>query len=259
MRDDFIYDILPEVREAFARSLYERISAPRSPTLPFRSYRRLIPISRARLATVLALLAGIVVLVAWSQAVLGIRYVSIGELLLVEISKLGGLAQAGHPPPAIPTPGQLPTGVGWATGMEEWEFSFLSPEWIPGGFSPVPLPAQMIAYEETIGMWADDASETIRLFAVPKAGGMHPYAPPETFEQLTVKGTPAILIRGHYRTTSTEDPHGSRPWDETLGLQLYWAEGNSVYALETFGSYVTPADLVRMADSMQISPSLPSQ
>jgi hypothetical protein len=206
----------------------------------------------------IALIAAVILLVAWAQAALGIQYIPIGDLFLVQVSKITGLNQALPPTSAIPTPGKLPTGVGWAAGMEVWELDFLSPpEWMPAGFSSAAPPAQMLAYEQTLGLWTNNLEDTIRLFVAPKAGGMHPFAPPETYEEVKINGAPAIIIRGHYRPTSPQDPQADRPWDEALGLQLYWTVGSSVYSLETLGPYVEATDLIRMAESMQPIPTQP--
>jgi len=244
MNDNFVYRALPEVPTDFARSLYARIAQePPAPAWP----RLLRRFSRHPQRQLLAIALGLALVAACTQVLLRIRYVAIGDLLLVEIGRLTESVRAGRPTPPVPTPGQLPH-VG---GREVWEFGYVSVGWVPEGFSPAEPPSEMKAYEVTMGLWVNGAQQTIRLFAVPQAGGMHPYAPPETYEEARVKDRPAILIRGRYAPTSLEDPQAERLWDDSQGLQLYWSEGGTVFGLETFGAYVAASDLTRMADSTE--------
>jgi hypothetical protein len=80
---------------------------------------------------------------------------------------------------------------------------------------------------------------------------MRPYAPQGMWEEVKVNDQPAILIHGRLPTTSAENPQAQRKWDETLGLQLHWSIGECIYALETYGPYVSEQDLIRMAESAQ--------
>lgn len=134
---------------------------------------------------------------------------------------------------------------------EWWSWFYLIPDWIPEGFSASEIPVQMISYEETIGMWRNEAQEKIRLFVVSRHGGMHPYAPAGMHKEVQVNGEPAILICGRFAPTSPDRPSTSRQWDETLGYQLSWSLEDAVYTLETFGPYISAEDLIRMAESMK--------
>jgi hypothetical protein len=244
MNDHFVYRVLPEVPADFARSLYARIA--QEPPAPARP-RQFLWFSSLPQKQLGAIALGLVLVVAWTQVLLRIRYVAIGDLLLVEIGRLTESAPAGLPAPLVPTPGQLPS----IDGRWVWRFGYVSPSWVPEGFSPAEPPSEMRAYEMTMGLWVNGARQTIRLFAVPQAGGMHPYAPPETYKEVRIKDRPAILIHGRYAPTSLEDPQAERLWDDSLGLQLYWPEGGTVFGLETFGAYVAASDLIRMAESME--------
>lgn len=86
-----------------------------------------------------------------------------------------------------------------------------------------------------------------------ESGGMHPYAPVGMYEGVLVTDQRAILIRGHL--VLKQPGEKARKWDETLGLQLHWTIGEYVYALETFGPYLTKQDLIRMAESMEALPA----
>ena len=238
MNDDFIYKALPKVRKDFARSLYTRIStvaqgASRPEWYPLRRTPRELQIAM--------ILLGLLVLVAWSQMRLWIRYVPIGDLWLIEFS----LTQPGLD---VQTVAPIHVGPPSYFGPDE---GYLVPDWIPEGFSPTQVPGPGYSYENSIGMWSNDNQETIRLFAVPKSGGARPYAPPGMYKEVEVNGQPAILIYGRLAPNSPANPQAQRKWDKALGLQLSWSLGEGIFTLETLGPYVTEADLIRMAESMK--------
>jgi hypothetical protein len=248
MNDDFIYRALPEVPKDFAQSLYTKISFDTHPQSRIRSRIR-----NSRWVQVAIIILGLLLLVAWSQVRLWVRYVPIGDLWLVEIS---------HPTPsttgqqpsigAIPTPHQFPTLI---IDGEVFYLSppvkYLSPDWIPTGFEEMP---PMNSYGDIITIWRNSAQETIRFVGVTQAGGMHPYAPAGMYEEVHVNGEPAILIHGRLALTNPKNPTARRKWDETLGFQLSWAMDEAVYTLETFGPYLSKSDLIRMAESMKVVP-----
>jgi hypothetical protein len=249
MNDDFIYKALPKVNQDFAESLYARISVSRGSS----SQQRMNLLKRipSRLQIALIILS-VLILVAWSQMRLWIRYVPIGDLWLVEFSDLqpGIEVQTVQP---IPTPGQPPTAIiDGEIIMLLPSFEYSSPDWIPDGFSPTRIPGPGYAYEDSIGMWSNANQETIRLFAVPKTGGARPYAPPGMYEEVDINGQPAILIFGRLAPNSSENPQAPRQWDETLGLQLSWSLEDGIYTLETLGPYVSADDLIRMAESVKV-------
>jgi len=252
MNDDFIYKALPKVPKDFAQSLYGRISANTLPT----SRPGMQPVRRVprRLQAALIML-GVLVLVAWSQIRLWIRYVPIGDLWLVEFSLTQSASDIQTLEP-IPTPGRLPTVVikddtNAITVYELVRIVNLSPDWIPEGFSATTIPGPGYSYEDSLGMWSNESQETIRLFVVPREGGARPYAPPEMYKEVRINGQPAILVFGRLAPNSSQNPQAQRKWDETLGLQLTWSVEDSIYTLETLGSYVTEQDLIRMAESMK--------
>lgn len=199
----------------------------------------------------------LLLLVAASQIRLWIRYVPIGDLWLVEFS-LTQPATDIQTAEGIPVPGQLPTAI-INDGTETLlvyilpGFSYLSPDWLPEGFSAGQIPGPGYSWEESIGMWSNDAGETIRLFVVPETGGARPYAPPGMYKEVQINGQPAILVYGRLAPNSAENPQAQRKWDKALGLQLTWRIKDSIYTLETLGSYVTEQDLLRMAESMKPS------
>ncbi|MCI0608854.1 MAG: DUF4367 domain-containing protein [Anaerolineae bacterium] len=248
MNDDFIYAALPKVPKDFAQSLYVKISVDTHPQSRIHSRLR-----NPRWVQVAIIILGVLLLVAWSQVRLWVRYVPIGDLWLVELSRQTQIVPGDQfATPFIPTPRQLPTVVRDGKVYEFWKLEMLSPDWIPDGFFKMEIPRSMNSYEETIGLWSNDADEKIRLYAVPQAGGMHPYAPPGMYEEVQVNGQPAILVHG--RLALKKPQENSRKWDETLGIQLSWSLEESVYTLETFGPYVSEYDLIRMAESMKVVP-----
>ena len=255
MNDDFIYKALPMVRKAFAESLYARISGQPPIVTPQKSSPRL---RNLRWSQAVMIALALLLLVAWSQIRLWIRYVPIGDLWLVEFS-LTQPANNVQTNEAIPSPGQLPTAIinDGTDSILVYIYPitvYLSPDWIPAGFSETEVPGPGYAYEESVGMWSDDAGETIRLFMVPQEGGARPYAPPGMYKEVQINEQPAIMVYGRLAPNSAENPQAQRKWDKTLGLQLTWKVKGSIYTLETLGEYVTEQDLIRMAESMKIVP-----
>ena len=245
MNDDFIYQALPKVPKDFAQSLYVKISVNTHPQSRIHSRIR-----NPGWVQVAIIVLGLLLLVAWSQIRLWVRYVPIGDLWLVELSHPTQSTTGQQPLVGpIPTPQQHPTLIIDGEVYYLWTVGYLSPDWIPDEFSAIKIPAEMSSHREVIGMWGNSAQETIRLFGVPQAGGMHPYAPEGMYEEVRVNGEPAILIHG--RLALKKPGENSRKWDETLGLQLSWAIDEAVYTLETFGPYLSEQDLIRMAESMK--------
>lgn len=246
MNDDFIYKSLPKVRKEFEESLSAKLS---TDAVLFSQPKPDQKLRRRRWLQAALIVLGVFLLVAWSQIRLWIRYVPIGDLFLVELSQ--STEAAPTVPQSIPTPGQLPTEIIDGIEGELWLLDYLSPTWIPQDFYAAEPPRIMISYEETLGFWSNDAQQKIRLFAVPREGGMNPYAPVGMYEEVQVNGEPAVLIHGRFALTKPDNPTANREWDETLGLQLSWSWGESVYTLETFGKYLSESDLIRMAESMK--------
>jgi hypothetical protein len=199
--------------------------------------------------------AALLLLVAWSQIRLWIRYVPIGDLWLVEFS-LTQPATGIQTAEGIPTPGQLPTmiiddGTESITVYIVPGVDYVTSDWLPEGFSATQVPGPGYSWEESIGMWSNEAGETIRLFVVPETGGARPYAPPGMYKAVQINEQPAIIVYGRLAPNSPENPQAQRKWDKSLGLQLTWKIEDSIYTLETLGSYVTEQDLLRMAESMK--------
>jgi hypothetical protein len=245
MNDDFIYKALPKIPASFAESLYARIST--SPHSQSSTVRR-----RLRLWQVASMILSLVLVIAWIQVVVRFRYVPIGDLWLVELSHPTQSTSIDQLPLGfIPTPG--PT-VDIADNLRVTRLKFLAPAWIPAGFVATELPETV--YDGTMGMWGNSTQEKIRLFFVGRPGGMHPYAPVGMYEEVRVNGQPAVLIYGRLALADPKNPTAQRKWDRTLGLQLYWIldETSYYYVLETFGSYLSERDLIRMAESMIINP-----
>jgi len=224
MNDDFIYNALPEVKKEFADSLYRRISNNKLERL------RRLKLNWSRMALVAL---GALLLIAWVQFRLWIRYVPIGELWLVEVDRI---AQNSSTEPAstlfIPTP--LPTSL-----KNRILVGFI-PLWAPEGFT----------FEPEIAGWRNNAQEEIHFSFGPRAGTMHPVVAPGMWKEVRVDSEPAILIYGRFAPANPENPSGQREWEQNLGLQLHWIIGDYVYTLETFGPYLSEQDLIRIAESI---------
>jgi hypothetical protein len=253
MNDDFIYEALPKIRKDFAELLYSRISANKVD----KSWLGMYPKARRRRWLQMSMIVlGLLLLVAWSQVAVWnrYRYVPIGDLWLVEMSH-PTKASTGQQPTLglIPTPVQAPKVI--VEGTVYYlvkDVKYLSPNWIPTGFEE--MPQEMNSYGDVITTWRNSAQETIRLVGVPQVGGMHPYAPADMYEEISVNGQPAVLIHGRLALTNPENPTARRKWDKNLGLQLHWILDDAVYNLETFGPYLSEGDLIRMAESMKVVP-----
>jgi hypothetical protein len=254
MNDDFIYKALPKVRKDFAESLYTRISAQSPVVTRQKTSPRLRNLRWSQAAIVILAL---LLLIAWSQIRLWIRYVPIGDLWLIEFSltqpandiqTVETIPTPGHPPTAIISDGTESITVYILPGVD-----YVESDWLPEGFSATQIPGSGYSWEESIGMWGNEAGETIRLFVVPETGGARPYAPPGMYKEVQINGQPAILVYGRLAPNSAENPQAQRKWDKTLGLQLTWKIKDSLYTLETLGPYVTEQDLIRMAESIKPS------
>lgn len=240
MNDDFIYKALPKVRRDFAHSLYAKISA----DTHRHSRAQLHPVRRiSRRLQVALILLGVLILVAWSQLRLWIRYVPIGDLWLIEFSSSTQQVPSEEIiPPVIPTSEDI--------SIYSFDPPYPVPDWIPVGFSATTIPGSGYSYEDSIGMWSKNNGETIRLFAVPTSRGARPYAPPGLYKEVRVNGQPAILVFGRLAPNSSENPQAQRQWDKTLGLQLSWGVEHHIFTLETLGPYISEDDLIRMAESI---------
>jgi hypothetical protein len=244
MNDDFIGKSLPKLRKEFAESLYAKISKDTSNVSKAVMYQKL---RRRRWLQATAIVLGVLILIAWSQLKFLVRYVPIGNLWLVEYNQTtqyssDNLAAV----PFVPTP--LPPQIFDMTSMpspEPGDLIIYYPSWVPEGYQPIARPNENIS--TTLVFWSNDAQQKIRLFVET----MHPYAPAGTWKEVRVQGKPAILIYGRLALTSPDNPTATRKWDNTLGLQLHWIIGEQVYGLETFGSYLSEEDLIRMAESME--------
>jgi hypothetical protein len=141
------------------------------------------------------IILALLLLVAWSQIRLWIRYVPIGDLWLVEFS-LTQPASNIQTVETIPTPVQLPTAIindgTQSIIVSVYRLVYLSPDWLPEGFSATQIPGPGYSYEDSIGMWSNEAEETIRLFVVPQQGERRML--PGNVQEVQVKGQPAILI-----------------------------------------------------------------
>lgn len=253
MKDDFINKALPNVSKGFADSLYKRISVSAPSVVEPKVQPKQRPI---RLSSIAALVLGMILLVAWSEIRLQIRYVPIGDLWLVEYARVTQNAP-GEALPTVFVPTPLPTLRIWhGTTIPEVKMFRLSfPSWIPKGFSLVESPPEMKSFESTLGIWRNNTKEEIRLFFVPRGGGMRPYAPPGMWKEVQISDQATVLVYGRLALTDPENPTKQRKWDQSLGLQLHWVVGENVYTLETFGSYLSERDLIQMAESMEQIPS----
>src|SRR5512147_676905 len=137
MNDDFIYKALPNVQRRFAESLYAKISAQPLVVTPQKRFSR---IRNLRWSQATMIILAVLLLVAWSQIHLWIRYVPIGDLWLVEFS-LTQPANNMRTVESIPTPGQLATEIiDGQVVMLLPGFDYLSPSWIPERFSATNIP-----------------------------------------------------------------------------------------------------------------------
>jgi hypothetical protein len=66
---------------------------------------------------------------------------------------------------------------------------------------------------------------------------------PESVEEVQVNGQPAALVRGSWNANAKQ-------WDASGHISLHWQHNGLSYALQTWESEVSTADLIRMAESI---------
>ncbi|MBI3158154.1 MAG: hypothetical protein HYZ26_00970 [Chloroflexi bacterium] len=93
---------------------------------------------------------------------------------------------------------------------------------------------------------------------------------PEKWEEIEVNGRPAVLVRGDWSLPEStlmqlvlmqdnwilppaedDQPRAEKIyWEDTLGLHLYWADGNYIFHLAAYSVTLQPEDLIAIAESI---------
>jgi predicted Zn-dependent protease len=65
-----------------------------------------------------------------------------------------------------------------------------------------------------------------------------------SLEEITVNGQPAALAHGGWNADI-------KAWDEAIDVwSLFWAHGEQVYILKTYGQSISVEDMIRIAESI---------
>ena len=249
MDDGFLYRAVPPVRRDFEEELWGRLTSRKDPRTPW------------RLAKLVGLLLVIVaIVVACAREMWRPHYVQIGELWVWEAPRLeereiriyedSGEGRASS------------DMVAPQTAVEMLPYSFHLPTDVPTGFT-LWSDAGVIAPRSPTWLlvldWHDAKGECMTLWAqAASSSAGEVRAPRGAWEEVTLRGVPAVLVRGAFPelppTLPTPDENGLAvvrdEWDDTGGLQLVWRSGGGYFELRTFGTYVDEKQLLTMAESM---------
>jgi len=272
MNDEFLTQYRKAPRAAFVEALYQQISQQPETTLTI--WNRLTLRNAGVLLVLMVLVAACAYYVA-SQT----PYHKVGGIWLT-IQKT--YVPEFIPVPEIPEetvpecPDLLPLDE--AKGILRFDFSI--PTWAPEGFvlNEDVCGASSTSDFVSLAWTGNNGNSYVSIFIqnlrwydrvaniyrIGDAAVWEPIAP-GSYEEVEVKGQPAVLIRGDWAalTAITEPlPKGKTEvgWDEDLGLRLYWVHGEALYELYTHMTLeelhhlytmadVSPEDLIKMAES----------
>jgi len=254
MRDEFLYEAAPAMREGFGEALYEKLSRRRRSSSQVPSW-----LGFNRKTTIYALSAVLVavIAVACARELFKQRYVQVGDIWVLEVAPqtIQRIDFFDRPVNALSLP---PTPIPVAEAIESLPYEFRLPEWVPQGYSLVEQEVTPpIAPDWIINLnWAKERGEVIFLWI--HKGGAEIRVPPDMWKETRVNGATAVLIRGRFPFPFFPDPTPGATgpverevqWNEGAGLTLVWKQGEFHFELMTFGDYVTEEDLIRMAESM---------
>jgi len=257
MNDEFLTQFHEVPRAEFADALYERISQqPQS---------RLARVMANKLTfrNVAAFFAIMFLVAACVYAVVEKRWNKVGGIW-VDVQRTLKTDYNPEEPQLAPEPECLNV----KEAREVLSFEFHVPTWAPDGFMFDDCVRSHEVTSEFAGLYwkgADEYSgisitlQNLRRFdmvaqeyRIGSAYTMVPVAP-GSYEEVQVKGKPAVLVRGDWAEPWMTGPlyHDYEfKWDTKRGLQLIWVDGEVMYHLLTHAD-VSAKDLIEMAESAQ--------
>jgi len=265
MEDDFLTRFYESPRPEFAEALYKRLASPPPRAAPW--LERLPGGTRMARTIGLTILA-LALIGACARAVFRPRYVRVSDLIWVYETKATPeyrlVGDDGEIPCATPEgPIPTPTYITVEEAKDRLRMPLRVPTWVPQGFELDHVYApelEVTTVEQASISWSNAEGQWISLFAWPVGGfwviqpgktlqAVQLSAPPDGYEQVVVRGEPAVLLRGRWAWPCSTDVEPGA-WDKRR-LELVWIEDGVEYTLRTSGDYVSEEDLIRMADSSE--------
>jgi hypothetical protein len=238
MNDEFLTELREAPRREFSDGLYDKLAqqkadAPRIGALKI--------VATALLALALPLALTMMFSPAARAAVQGV------------IQKVGNLT--------FDVSDEYPGGDGPAGILESEEMTLEGaraafpvalrvPAWVPDGYAreePVSITHLPDGNMSALMTWLDDQNRL----------ALHTYSSPQTLmredgvavgpgsvEEALVNGRPAAILHGAWNANT-------KTWGPDMLISLLWTDDERGYLLSGMEQHITPADLVRMAESME--------
>ena len=270
MNDEFLNRAAPNVRVQFAEALYERLARAEPKRLGSLGW---IGLNRRTLKYSLTLMLLTAIAVACAREVFKPRYVQVGDLWVLEVAqekvrKISFLAipsETAQPVLSLP-----PEPIPIVKALEMLPYHLALPSWLPEGYSLISNEVRPPLHPDwsfTIS-WENEEADRLAFWSSKEFEG-EIRAAAGTWEQRTVLGRSAILIRGRFLGFPDQSqigkpmelliptPGGSETtveiefrWEDKAGLGLIWSQGGGRFHLQTYGDYLSEPDLIRIAESM---------
>jgi hypothetical protein len=259
MNDEFLTQFFEAPRAEFADALYERISQqpqPRFPgTIAIKLTFRNAAVAFIFMLLVAACVYAVVEEKSWDKV--GGIHVKLQRTIKVDNPSLSG-------EPIVVEEEDLFECISIDKAREFLRFRFKVPAWAPDGFTfSDEICGQndlhYLSRSAFLNWEAVDKNTPLilelRNFYEPNPSLLIP-VPPGSYEEMQVRGQPAVLIRGDWNWEEAPWANGERSkveeyeykWDKKRALQLYWVDGEVMYRLYTHGN-LSPEDLIKMAES----------
>jgi hypothetical protein len=268
--DGFLYETAPMVRPKFADELYSRLT--RGSLRPL-AWTRAAG-TRTMLGYFLAVVAALAIGAACARELTRPRYVQIDGMWVLE-----GIPSTYTWEVRVPARtesggevavGRAPQRVSLEEAISLLPYPMGLPHWLPEGFFLLDEDVLPPRYPDWLlsVIWESGDGEGLVLWASP-AYNAEMRVPRGMWEQRSVRGTPAVLVRGRFplqpdmsligRPVDLPLPTpGPEPvtleiehqWDENAGLGLTWQTGSATFHLQTYGDYLTVDELIRIAESI---------
>lgn len=259
MNDDFLYNSRPPVREAFSKSLYQRLSRLEFDNLDQQKEGKMIKNSNKykliwKYALLTFLIAAALTLTisepvrakAWEliKTIAGINVEEQSE------SPLKGIEEENVETYTIPT-------LALPKALENPPFQFGLPTWVPEGY----VLDQNVAIADSESwislVWNNSNLSEIQMLVEREYTGYTIPAGENSSEEININGLPALLVGGAW--------DAQHQWDSRLGIVIGWEKDGHFYRLtyyerESSHNTIRPIEgdmdiilneLIQMAESIQ--------